>query len=86
MAHKKGSGSTRNGRDSNAKRLGVKKYGGETVLAGNILVRQRGTKFKAGNNVGIGRDFTLYSLVEGKVVFERFGKVSQKLSVYPSLN
>lgn len=84
MAHKKGSGSTRNGRDSNAKRLGVKKYGGELVLAGNILVRQRGTKFKAGNNVGIGRDFTLYSLIEGKVVFERYGKSDKKLSVYPT--
>lgn len=86
MAHKKGSGSTRNGRDSNAKRLGVKRYGGEIVLAGNILVRQRGTKFKAGTNVGIGRDFTLYSLVDGKVAFERSGKLGKKLSVYPSLN
>lgn len=85
MAHKKGSGSTRNGRDSNAKRLGVKRYGGENVVAGNILVRQRGTKFKAGNTVGIGRDFTLYSLVDGKVVFERSGKSSKQLSVYPAL-
>jgi large subunit ribosomal protein L27 len=84
MAHKKGSGSTRNGRDSNAKRLGVKRYGGEIVLAGNILVRQRGTKFKPGTNVGIGRDFTLYSLVNGKVVFERSGKLGKKLSVYPA--
>lgn len=84
MAHKKGSGSTRNGRDSNAKRLGVKRYGGENVLAGNILVRQRGTKFKPGTNVGIGRDFTLYSLVDGKVIFERSGKLGQKLSVYPA--
>ena len=67
MAHKKGSGSTRNGRDSNAKRLGVKRYGGEYVLAGNILVRQRGTKFKVGNNVDIGRDYTIYSLIDGKV-------------------
>jgi large subunit ribosomal protein L27 len=67
MAHKKGSGSTRNGRDSNAKRLGIKRYGGEYVLAGNILVRQRGTKFKAGNNVDIGRDYTIYSLINGKV-------------------
>jgi large subunit ribosomal protein L27 len=83
MAHKKGSGSTRNGRDSNAKRLGVKRYGGEIVVAGNILVRQRGTKFKPGTNVGIGRDFTLYSLVNGKVVFERAGKLGKKLSVYP---
>jgi large subunit ribosomal protein L27 len=78
MAHKKGSGSTKNGRDSNSQRLGVKKYGGENVLAGNILVRQRGTTFKAGNNVGIGRDNTLYSLVCGKVCFE-----NKKLSVYP---
>lgn len=84
MAHKKGSGSTRNGRDSNAKRLGVKRYGGEIVVAGNILVRQRGTKFKPGTNVGIGRDFTLYSLVNGKVVFERAGKLGKKLSVYPA--
>jgi large subunit ribosomal protein L27 len=83
MAHKKGSGSTRNGRDSNAKRLGVKKYGGEYVLAGNILVRQRGTKFKAGNNVNIGRDYTIYSLINGKVKFEVSGKSEKKLSVYP---
>ena len=85
MAHKKGSGSTRNGRDSNAKRLGVKKYGGEKVIPGNILVRQRGTKFKPGNNVGIGKDNTLYSLIEGKVRFERAGKQGKKLSVYPVL-
>lgn len=83
MAHKKGSGSTRNGRDSNAKRLGVKKYGGEKVIPGNILVRQRGTKFKPGNNVGIGKDNTLYSLIEGQVLFERAGKQGKKLSVYP---
>ncbi len=74
MAHKKGSGSTRNGRDSNAQRLGVKKYGGEYVLAGSILVRQRGTKFKLGNNVDIGRDHTIYSLIDGKVKFEISGK------------
>jgi large subunit ribosomal protein L27 len=85
MAHKKGSGSSRNGRDSNAKRLGVKKYGGENVIAGNILVRQKGTKFKPGNNVGIGRDNTLFSLIEGKVCFERVGKQGKKLSVYPVL-
>lgn len=78
MAHKKGSGSTKNGRDSNSKRLGVKRYGGEVVIAGNILVRQRGTKFKPGNNVGIGRDNTLFSLIAGKVQFE-----NKKLSVYP---
>jgi len=83
MAHKKGSGSTRNGRDSNAQRLGVKKYGGEYVLAGSILVRQRGTKFKLGNNVGIGRDHTIYSLIDGKVKFEISGKSEKKLSVYP---
>ena len=83
MAHKKGSGSSKNGRDSNAKRLGVKRYGGETVLAGNILVRQRGTKFKPGHNVGIGRDDTLYSLIEGKVCFEGSSKGNKKLSVYP---
>lgn len=83
MAHKKGSGSTRNGRDSNAQRLGVKKYGGEYVLAGSILVRQRGTKFKLGNNVDIGRDHTIYSLIDGKVRFEISGKSEKKLSVYP---
>ena len=83
MAHKKGSGSTRNGRDSNAKRLGVKKYGGEHVLAGNILIRQRGTKFKAGHNVGVGKDYTLDSLIEGTVKFEQAGKQGKKLSVYP---
>nr|BDA97246.1 ribosomal protein L27 [Cryptomonas curvata] len=83
MAHKKGSGSTRNGRDSNAKRLGIKRYGGEYVLAGNILVRQRGTKFKPGKNVNIGRDYTIYSLINGKVKFEVCGKSEKQLSVYP---
>ncbi len=83
MAHKKGAGSTKNGRDSNSKRLGVKKYGGEYVIAGNILVRQKGTKFRPGNNVGLGKDNTLYSLIEGKVIFERYGKQRKKLSVYP---
>jgi large subunit ribosomal protein L27 len=83
MAHKKGSGSTRNGRDSNAKRLGVKRYGGEIVLAGNILIRQRGTKFKPGNNVGIGRDHTIFSFIDGEVTFEKSGKSEKKLSVYP---
>jgi len=83
MAHKKGSGSTRNGRDSNSKRLGVKAYGGEQVSAGSILVRQRGTQFKVGNNVGIGRDYTIYSLIDGKVKFEVSGKSQKKLSVYP---
>jgi len=83
MAHKKGAGSTKNGRDSNSQRLGVKKYGGEYVIAGNILVRQNGTKFRPGSNVGLGKDNTLYSLIEGKVQFERCGKQKKKLSVYP---
>lgn len=69
MAHKKGAGSTKNGRDSNAKRLGVKRFGGEKVRAGNILVRQRGMKFKPGLNVGCGKDFTLYALTDGTVTF-----------------
>ena len=73
MAHKKAGGSTRNGRDSESKRLGVKKYGGEAVLAGNILVRQRGTKMHAGTNVGLGHDHTLFATAEGKVVFEQKG-------------
>ncbi len=84
MAHKKGTGSTRNGRDSNAQRLGVKRFGGQAVRAGNILVRQRGTKFHPGNNVGIGSDDTLYSLVDGVVLFERKGKTRKKVSVYPA--
>lgn len=71
MAHKKGGGSSRNGRDSNSKRLGVKRYGGQLVRAGTILVRQRGTKIKPGNNVGVGRDYTLYALVDGIVKFEK---------------
>lgn len=83
MAHKKGSGSTRNGRDSNAQRLGVKRYGGETVEPGNILIRQRGTQVKPGTNVGMGRDFTLYSKISGKVLFEIKDKKSKTLSVYP---
>jgi large subunit ribosomal protein L27 len=73
MAHKKAGGSTRNGRDSESKRRGVKKYGGEAVLAGNILVRQRGTKFHAGTNVGLGHDHTLFATAEGKVVFQQKG-------------
>ncbi|MEM8804512.1 MAG: 50S ribosomal protein L27 [Cyanobacteria bacterium P01_G01_bin.38] len=84
MAHKKGTGSTRNGRDSNSKRLGVKKYGGQAVLAGNIIVRQRGTKFHPGNNVGRGGDDTLFALIEGVVTFERKGKSGKKVSVYPA--
>lgn len=82
MAHKKGTGSTRNGRDSNAQRLGVKRYGGQEVRAGNILVRQRGTKVHPGNNVGIGKDDTLFALVDGVVTFERKGKSRKKVSVY----
>ncbi|MDH3400114.1 MAG: 50S ribosomal protein L27 [Chromatiales bacterium] len=73
MAHKKAGGSTRNGRDSESKRLGVKRFGGEEVLAGNILVRQRGTAFHPGENVGLGRDHTLFALVDGKVAFRRKG-------------
>ena len=78
MAHKKAGGSTRNGRDSNPKYLGVKRYGGESVLAGNILVRQRGTRFHAGDNVGIGRDHTLFALNEGKVKFQERGLPKRK--------
>ena len=70
MAHKKGAGSTRNGRDSNAKRLGVKRYGGEYVIPGNIIIRQKGTKYKPGNHVGLGKDYTIYALIEGQVKFE----------------
>jgi len=84
MAHKKGTGSTRNGRDSNAQRLGVKRYGGQIVRAGNILVRQRGTKIHPGVNVGRGSDDTLFSLVDGIVTFERKGKSQKKVSVYPA--
>ncbi|MDX1957594.1 MAG: 50S ribosomal protein L27 [Leptospiraceae bacterium] len=83
MAHKKGGGSTKNGRDSESKRLGVKKYGGMNVIAGNILVRQRGTYYRAGKNVGIGRDHTLFALVDGEVKFEYITKSRQKISVYP---
>ncbi len=78
MAHKKAGGSTRNGRDSNPKYLGVKRYGGEAVEAGNILVRQRGTRFHAGDNVGVGRDHTLFALADGKVVFRERGKPLRK--------
>ena len=78
MAHKKAAGSTRNGRESESKRLGVKMYGGQSVLAGNILVRQRGTKFHPGTNVGIGRDHTLFAKAEGKVVFETKGPKNRK--------
>ena len=82
MAHKKGVGSSKNGRDSESKRLGVKKFGGEHVLAGNIIVRQRGTKFHPGNNVGIGKDDTLFALIEGKVKFEPHRRDRKKVSVY----
>lgn len=81
MAHKKGVGSTKNGRDSNPKYLGVKKFGGEQVVAGNILVRQRGTKFKAGPGVGMGRDHTLFALQDGKVVFSSRGEKGRFISV-----
>ena len=77
MAHKKGGGSSRNGRDSESKRLGVKKFGGEAVAAGNILVRQRGTKFHAGKNVGIGKDHTLFALKQGKVKFSVTGRLNK---------
>jgi large subunit ribosomal protein L27 len=83
MAHKKGVGSTRNGRDSNSKRLGVKKYGGEYVIPGNIIVRQRGTRIHPGDNVGCGTDYTLYALVEGVVEFQRLGRDRKKVSVLP---
>lgn len=82
FAHKKGVGSTRNGRDSEAKRLGTKRADGQKVLAGNILVRQRGTKIHPGNNVGIGSDDTLYALIDGVVKFERKGKDKKQVSVY----
>ncbi len=74
MAHKKGQGSVKNGRDSRSKRLGVKKFGGESVIPGNIIIRQRGTKFLPGVNVGLGRDYTIWSLVEGRVKFDREGR------------
>ena len=82
MAHKKGMGSTKNGRDSESKRLGVKKGDGQHVLAGNIIVRQRGTKIHPGTNVGKGSDDTLFALVNGKVQFERLGKTRKQVSVY----
>ena len=83
LAHKKGVGSTRNGRDSESKRLGAKKGDGQGALAGNILVRQRGTKIHPGTNVGIGSDDTLFALVDGKVKYERLGKDKKQVSVYP---
>lgn len=81
MAHKKGVGSSRNGRDSNPKYLGVKRYDGEAVLAGSILVRQRGTKFKPGKNVGVGRDYTLYALVRGKVKWQPFSSERKMVTI-----
>ncbi len=83
FAHKKGTGSSHNGRDSNPKMLGVKRADGQFVLAGNILVRQRGTKFKPGNNVGIGKDDTLFALIDGTVKFERVGRDGKQVSIYP---
>lgn len=80
MAHKKGQGSVRNGRDSNAKRLGVKRYGGQVVNAGTIIVRQRGSRFEAGKNVGIGKDWTLYALIDGLV---KFDKESTRVNIVP---
>ena len=83
MAHKKGLGSSRNGRDSHAQRLGVKMFGGQHVRTGNVIVRQRGTKFHPGENVGRGKDDTLFAKVEGVVRFERLGKDRKQVSVYP---
>jgi large subunit ribosomal protein L27 len=83
MASKKAGGSTKNGRDSQSKRLGVKRFGGEHVLPGTIIVRQRGTKFHVGNNVKIGRDHTIYAIIDGHVKFERYSKERFKISVYP---
>ncbi len=82
MSHKKAGGSSRNGRDSAGQRRGVKRYGGEKVVAGNILVRQRGTKIHPGNNVGLGRDYTIFAKIDGIVAFERLGKDRKKVSVY----
>ena len=84
MAHKKGQGSTNNNRDSAGRRLGVKKYGGESVVAGNIILRQRGTKVHVGANVGIGKDHTIYALIDGVVKFEQKDKKRKKVSVYAS--
>ena len=83
MAHKKAGGSTNNGRDSNAKRLGVKRYGGELVSSGSILVRQRGTRIRPGTNVGLGRDFTLFAMLDGQVKYEWAAKGKRRVSVYP---
>ncbi len=82
MAHKKAAGSSRNGRDSNAQRRGVKRYGGEKVKAGNILIRQLGTRIHPGDNVGMGKDYTLYAKIDGTVAFERVGRSRKRVSVY----
>lgn len=82
MAHKKGVGSSKNGRDSESKRLGVKKFGGEAVTTGNIIVRQKGTKFHPGNNVGMGKDYTLFALIDGTVKFEPHRRDRKQVSVY----
>ncbi len=84
MAHKKAGGSSRNGRDSNPKMRGVKRYGGQAVHTGEILIRQTGTKFHPGRNVGLGRDYTLYSLIEGVVKFEQYDRTRKQVSVYPA--
>ena len=84
MAHKKAGGSSRNGRDSNGQRRGVKRFGGQAVLAGSILVRQLGTKIHPGKNVGMGRDYTLFAKVDGVVTFEEFGRDRKRVSVYPA--
>ena len=84
MAHKKGQGSTQNNRDSAGRRLGVKKYGGEAVIAGNIIIRQRGTKIHPGTNVGMGKDHTIFALIDGEVKFERKDKKRQKVSIIPA--
>jgi large subunit ribosomal protein L27 len=84
MAHKKAGGSSRNGRDSAGQRYGVKRFAGQKVRAGNILVRQRGTKIHPGHNVGLGKDYTIFSKIDGTVAFERFGKDKKKVSVYAS--
>lgn len=81
MAHKKGAGSTKNGRDSNAKRLGVKQFGGQNVKAGNILIRQRGMKFRPGNNVGCGKDFTLFALIDGTVKFDNYDATRKRVNI-----
>ncbi|MFO7751408.1 MAG: 50S ribosomal protein L27 [Desulfobacteraceae bacterium] len=82
MSHKKAGGSTRNGRDSNAQRRGIKRYGGQSVIAGNILVRQLGTKIHPGSNVGMGKDYTLFSKIDGVVTYERQGRDRKRVSVY----